>query len=230
MLVLPAHQAYPQVLISLLFGDKLNSDKIEFGLEGGFNMSNMTDFESNDLLRTFNLGFYFDFKLKNNWYLNTGVIIKSNVGMDKLSEADVAILDPTAIYSDSGSFSQKIKYFYVPMAIKYRFDNHFYLFGGPQLGLRSKAKLLFEGTRDNRSVKIETDNRDLFTRLDAGLLVGTGYKLKQGTGINITAKYYRGFTDILKEGGPSPNNQSFYLTVGIPIGRAKAIESDAGKE
>ena len=29
-----------QVLISLLLGDKLNTGKIEFGLEGGFNWSN----------------------------------------------------------------------------------------------------------------------------------------------------------------------------------------------
>lgn len=226
ILLLSTQQAYSQVLISLLFGDKLNSDKIEFGLEGGVNFSSMSDFESNSVLRTFNLGFYFDIKLKDNWFLTTGVIVKSNVGVDKLSEADVSILDPTTIYSDSGSYSQKINYFYIPAAIKYRFDNHMYLFGGPQIGLRTKAHLLFDGTTDNKSVEIKTDNRDIFNRFDAGLLVGTGYKLKQGTGMNITVKYYYGLANVLKDSPNSPKNRSFYLTVGIPIGRGKTEEAN----
>ena len=36
VLLLFGYQANSQVLISLLFGDKLNSENIEFGLEGGF--------------------------------------------------------------------------------------------------------------------------------------------------------------------------------------------------
>jgi len=53
-----------QVLISLLFGDMLNSDGLEFGLEGGFNWSKVSGMETNSSLRTFNLGFYFDIRLK----------------------------------------------------------------------------------------------------------------------------------------------------------------------
>jgi hypothetical protein len=34
-----------QVLISLIFGDKLNSPKVEFGLEGGANFSTITNLE-----------------------------------------------------------------------------------------------------------------------------------------------------------------------------------------
>ncbi|MCD4788577.1 MAG: hypothetical protein K8R37_01155 [Bacteroidales bacterium] len=31
-----------QILISLILGDKLNSEGLEFGLEGGFNWSNVS--------------------------------------------------------------------------------------------------------------------------------------------------------------------------------------------
>ena len=77
--------ARTQVLISILLGDKLNTGKIEFGLEGGANWSTIKNLDGAKSLTGFNLGFYFDFKLKNpSWMLNTGVIVKSNMGADEL--------------------------------------------------------------------------------------------------------------------------------------------------
>src|SRR5215203_5296760 len=74
-----------QILISILFGDKLNSGKIEFGLTGGANWSTIQNLEGANSLAGFNLGFYFDIKLKNpSWMLNTGVIVKSTMGADEL--------------------------------------------------------------------------------------------------------------------------------------------------
>ena len=56
--------ANSQVLISLLLGDKLNSGKIEFGLEGGYAMTNILKEPNAEHLNTFFLGFYFDILLK----------------------------------------------------------------------------------------------------------------------------------------------------------------------
>lgn len=54
--------AHSQVLISLIFGDKLNSPFLEFGLEGGINLSDISNLESSGMNPGFNLGFYFDIK------------------------------------------------------------------------------------------------------------------------------------------------------------------------
>ena len=215
-------EANSQVLISLLFGDKLNSGKVEFGLDGGFNFSQMSNFESSKSLSTFNLGFYFDILLKDQWFLSTGVLVKSNVGFNKLTRSDVAILDPPTIYSDSGTYSQRIRYFQVPVTIKYRFKNHIFINAGPQFALRTKAQLRFDGKKDNKTVEINTDNRDLFTRMEVGIMTGVGYKLKQGQGMNIGIKYFFGLTDVIKQDSFKSKNSSFYLAVGIPIGREKA--------
>ena len=51
-----ASVAHSQVLISLLLGDKLNSDKIEFGLDSGFNWSQIGNLDSNSSLRAFKIG------------------------------------------------------------------------------------------------------------------------------------------------------------------------------
>ena len=62
-----AQQANGQILITLLLGDKLNSEGLEFGLEGGVNGSNLNGLETRNPLVNFNLGFYFDILIKENW-------------------------------------------------------------------------------------------------------------------------------------------------------------------
>ena len=60
-----------QVLITLLFGDKLNSDKIRFGLEGGINFANVSNLETASTNTFFNIGFYTQVLLLNlQWELN----------------------------------------------------------------------------------------------------------------------------------------------------------------
>src|SRR5436190_8544450 len=128
-----------QVLISILLGDKLNTGKIEFGLEGGANWSTISNLDGAKSLRTFNLGFYFDFKLKHpSWMLNTGVIVKSTMGADDLPVYSLgnSNLDSAFI---GGKVSRKINYFNVPVMMKYSFKNNIYVKGGVQLGLRYKG-------------------------------------------------------------------------------------------
>ena len=89
-----------QVLIALLLGDKLNTGKIEFGLDGGLNFATIDGMESNTWTRNFNLGFYFDIRMKEQWFLNTGVLVKSNFGLDDLSDADIEFLNATTYDAD----------------------------------------------------------------------------------------------------------------------------------
>ena len=41
--MLIASQLHSQVLIALLFGDKLNTDKLDFGLTAGLNLSTISN-------------------------------------------------------------------------------------------------------------------------------------------------------------------------------------------
>ena len=125
LMFLVGYTAQSQVLISLLLGDKLNSGNLEFGLEGGYNFSNISGFDSSKSIGNFNIGFYFDIKIKDHWSLYTGVLVKSNLGADRLSEADLEKLGvPT--YDEPGDYSQVLKYFVVPALAKYTFDDRKY--------------------------------------------------------------------------------------------------------
>ncbi len=214
--------AQSQVLITLLLGDKLNSDNLEFGLEGGLNWSSISGMETNNLSRNFNLGFYFDFRIKNQWWLYTGVLVKSNLGVDKLTDNDLIKLGATK-YNDNdgvplvGDYSHQMKTFLVPALLKYKFKNHFYTEFGPQFGLVYKSWIEFQSDVDGRDAIIKEYNRDKVNRIDAGLMLGAGYTLLKGTGWTIGAKYYYGFVNTYK-GIPGTKNSSIFLKLNIPIG------------
>lgn len=44
---------YSQVLIAAVFGDKLNSPDLEFGLEGGYNWSDISELDNNKIFTSF---------------------------------------------------------------------------------------------------------------------------------------------------------------------------------
>jgi len=209
--------ANSQVLITLLLGDKLNSEKLEFGLEGGMNWSRTSGFESDDYARFFNLGFYFDIQMKNQWRLYTGVLVKSNVGLDNLTENDLGALNVTN-WDSIGEYKQVINQFMVPALIKYNFKNHFYIEAGPQFGLRFKGFVEFNSDNDNIEGRTREDNKDMLQKLDVGLAAGLGYKLFKGEGWTIGAKYYYGFVDAYKN-IPGTKSSSINLKVNIPIGK-----------
>ena len=124
LILLASSYANSQVLISLIFGDKLNSPGMEFGLEGGFNFSHIGGMESHNSLSAFNIGFYFDIRIKDPWFLYTGVLVKDKLGTDKLSTSDLDFLQAD-VYAQPGDYSQVLKYFIVPALAKYKLKNHF---------------------------------------------------------------------------------------------------------
>jgi hypothetical protein len=46
-------------------------------------------------MRSFNLGFYFDIRLKNQWSLYTGTLVKAKIGIDQLTSTDLIFFTTT---------------------------------------------------------------------------------------------------------------------------------------
>ncbi|MCZ4410613.1 porin family protein [Cryomorphaceae bacterium 1068] len=218
-LALISYQAQSQILISLLFGDKLNSPNVEFGLEGGFSWSEMNALEANKALSSFNLGLYFDIRAKNNLWIYTGLLLKSNLGVSKLSEKDLNAIEAN-YYGADGTYSQTLNYFVAPLFAKYRFDNHIYVTLGPQFGLLKNGLVEFETEMDDVSTVSEQTNTDKLNRFDMGFSLGTGYTLMKGKGMSIGVRYYYGLFDVYKSISGS-HNSSLYLQANIRIGAGK---------
>jgi len=224
----PAHS---QVLISLIFGDKLNSPFLEFGLEGGANFSTITDLNSSGTEPGFNLGFYFDIRSKKNpaWMINTGVIVKSPMGAHGLPVYSLNDVNLDNTFA-GGSVNREIRYFNVPILLKYQFKNRIYLKTGPQFGLLAKAFDEFKKEVNKDDVVYKKNIRDQIRVIDAGVALGAGYHMNVGNGLNVTVQYYYGLVPVMKGDGPNVYNRSLYVTAGIPIGKGKAAQRRADKE
>lgn len=226
--------AQSQVLISLVFGDKLNSDKIKFGLEGGVNFANVTNLETATVEPNFNIGFYFDFKLNNspNWYLHSGVIVKSTMG---------ASLDPYSLDNEhldalfiDGNVERKLQYWNVPFLARYKFNNNIFIEGGPMFGLLYKGNDIFTNNIDGNDIEYDNNIRKEHTRFDIGLEGGIGYQTEKFmNGMNFGARYYQGLLNSSTTANANQLNTSYYIFVGLPIGageKAQAKKKAAAEE
>lgn len=230
--IITTYTGKSQVIISLLLGDKLNTGKIEFGLDGGLTLSDIHGLEDAKTMSGFNLGFYFDIKMKNpNWILNTGVLVKSPMGAKGLPVYSLNNPDLDNAFT-GGSVKTKLGYFQVPVMMKYIFKNHLYAKAGIQLGLLNKAYDEF-----SQSVQADDDliyklkRKDQFHPLDAGMALGLGYRLMRGNGMNLGLQYYLGFIDVLvDDSNPGQMNRAFYLNIGIPIGKGAARKKAEQKQ
>lgn len=224
LLSLASFTSRSQILISLVFGDKLNSGTVEFGLDGGANFTSLQGLNGSTSTG-FNLGFYFDIKTKSKWIIHTGVLVKSPMGVDGLSPYTLNIpeLDTAFI---GGEVQRNLRYFNVPVMFKYPLGKNFYAEGGIMLGLLYKGFDLFtQEINKPEDLTYQLDNRKNYHPLDAGVMAGLVYRLMGGNGMNLAVRYYYGFVDItLDDSGANVYNSSLYLAVGIPIGAGKAKE------
>jgi len=224
-LFLYSYNIHSQVLIALLLGDKLNSGKIEFGLDGGLNFARIGNMDSNSFSRELNIGFYFDIKMKEQWYLNTGVLVKSTLGIDNLTEQDLNFLGATT-YDAEGEYKQRINYFLVPALAKYKFKNNIHAELGPQFGLATKAFIQFDSDVEGNEARIRETNTDMINRFDVGIAAGVGYRLLKGLGWTIGARYYYGFLDVYKDRSGTKNS-SLFLKLNVPIGLSLEKKEEA---
>ena len=219
ILLCGVQMAQSQALISLVFGNKLNSDKIKFGLEGGVNFANVTNLPTASTSAYFNIGFYFDFKWKEspNWFLHSGVIVKSTLG---------ANLEPYSLNDENldalfveGDVVRKLNYWNVPFLARYKFKNNIFIEGGPMFGLLYKGVDLFTSEVDGDNLEFKNNIRNEHTRFDIGLEGGIGYQTEKFmNGMNFGARYYQGLLNSSTTPNADQKNTSYYIYIGLPIG------------
>lgn len=212
-----------QIIMALIFGDNLNSGKIEFGLDGGYNPSWFSEPAGAKTLNNFNLGFFFHIKLTEKSFVSTGVHVKSNVGASGMDPYSLGDPDLDAVFAQSER-TTKIDIFYVPILWQQRV-NRFYIEGGIQPGLRSQARDIFVAENGDDEVKYTRKVGSDFTRLDFGVAGGMGFRLQPGpvaSSIGIT--YYQGLVDVYKPTDLRILNSTLYVYGRIPIGGGKKNE------
>lgn len=215
-----------QVIISLIFGEKLNSPRIEFGLDGGFTFSQLQGLSNSETMRTFNLGFYFDYKFKNPaWMLNIGEMVVSNMGAEGIAPYPLNDPELDSVFK-GGQVSRKLSYFNTTVFLKYKFRSNFFVKLGFQACLMNKAYDIFaKSMNEENDLGYKHKIRDQYKSIDFGPSAGIGYRLMGGNGMNFGLQYYYGVIPIQKNStGPAIYNRCLYINAGIPVGAAKKKE------
>jgi hypothetical protein len=228
-LLLSGVSSQSQVLITLLFGNKLNTTDLEFGLEGGGNWSKISGLGANSFEPNWNLGFYFDIRIKKQWFIYTGVLVKASLGVNKLTAADLNLLGAT-VYFEKGDYAQKMNYFLVPALIKYKFKSRIFIEGGLQFGLMYKSWIEYVIDFDGKEGIIKEFNKDQLNKIDVGAMGGAGYRFSSRlTSWSLGVKYYYGFVDVYKDIS-NTKNSSIFLKLNIPIGAGEKAKAKNAKK
>ena len=162
ILIFSTSMTQGQVLLSILFGDDLNTPKLEFGLNAGFNLSYIRGIDGSKAQNNWELGFYFDYWLKENspWYLATGVYVKSNVGGTNIPldyEGNRVISED--VYEEfvkfGGRVEKQFNTFYVPINLRYMTNSGFFFDAGVQIGLVFKTRDLYQAEVDGSNLEYQ---------------------------------------------------------------------------
>jgi hypothetical protein len=210
---------FAQILIALVFGGKLQSEKLTFGLNVIPTSSTITNIDG-DSKTGIGFGLYFDIKLSEKVFLHPEAIPKSSLGMQGIA--------PYATGSDSldalfvnGSVKRNIRAISLPLLCRYRIKGHLFAEAGPQIDWILKVKDIYEKNENGNELSYTTRVDEQFTRFDIGLAGGLHYKISKDKGMGLGVRYFYGLTDMMKAEN-TQLNQALYFVIAVPIGTGSA--------
>lgn len=231
LLMLSANLAHSQVLIALLLGDKLNSDKFEMGIRLAGNWGGLTGMEGANSRFALGFGIYGTFKMSDKFSIQPEFLFKEPRGAEGLSPEvfDNPSLDP--LLADA-KVAMKLAYFALPVLFKYSLNPNLSFGFGPQVGYLRSAQNVYVAEVYAKDDLVFKDNiKSGLNKFDFALAFNLEYKL-QKRGIHIGLRYYLGLTDIVKDNpGGSIKNSVIQINLGIPMGgKKKAQKADPAGE
>ncbi len=167
--------------------------KFELGLKGGLNLANLsTDAQGSYDSRTgYHIGAY-------------SLIKVASIGI----QPELLFSAQGTEFSDvSAEWSQDMKYFLVPVMVKFYLPLGLNLQAGPQFGILTDAKI-DDGTTTE-------DIKNQFKDSDVSAVLGAGWDLPFG--LNIAARYLIGINDISISEDNDSKNRVFQVSVGFRL-------------
>lgn len=204
------------MLIALVFGNKLNTDKLEFGLSVSPALTNIIDIHSS-ARPGLDLGLYFNLKMSDNLFLHPEAIPKSAFGAKGITPYPTGNGELDNFFS-GGSVARSIKAISLPLLVHYRIHRLLFAEAGPQIDWLLKVKDKFDAKVNGSDLNYTIDVKDQYTNFAFGVAGGLLYKLKKDKGMGIGIRYCYGLTDIMKTAPGTQKNTAWLLKIDIPIG------------
>ena len=209
--------AQAQVLIGMLFGEKLASDNFNIGFEIGMNLSTVNGLDGASRSTGPLLGLFASWRFSEHFHLYTGFLPLSYKGA---READPVPLNDPQLEPlvAAGRMDRDLGYIDIPILLQWaqHRDGGIRVGAGPQMSFRTSAVDRYSAiTTQGTPVVIENDLETEW--FDAGVAVDAEYRIT-GVGLSIGLRYYHGMTNVLSDAGPAMHNRVLSGTGRIALG------------
>ncbi|WP_298512797.1 porin family protein [uncultured Kordia sp.] len=191
------------LIVLLCIGFTTNAqEKFSFGVKAGGNLSTVSGTNTGSDITSPRVGFHVgvmsELSLSNKFSLQ-GELVYSQQGVKQDALVSIA---PSLIQEVESRYD----YLNVPILAKYYLTNNWSVEAGPQLGILLSAKRDIAGA--------EVNVRSSLEYVDLSAAIGTSYKFNNG--LNLSARYNFGLTNLNGTSGVSATNYNsvFQLSVG----------------
>jgi hypothetical protein len=219
------NMANAQVLIAILFGDKLSSEKFELGIRLAGNFADLTNITDSKTRASLGFGLYAAIKMNEKFSLQPEFLFRSPMGAKGISPVLTGDpnLDPLIVDAD---VTTQLTYISIPVLAKYSFRENVSFGIGPQFGILTGAKNKYVAEVFEADDLVFNDNvKSQFQSFDVGLVFNLEFKLQRKKGINVNLRYYLGLTDTIKNNpGDAVKNSVISIAIGIPMGKKEKDE------
>lgn len=210
-----------QVIIALLFGEKLNTGRLQFGIEVTPSLTDISNIESK-VKDGLNLGIYLNIKMKERLLIHVEGVAKGTFGAKSIPPYPTGNDSLDNLFAE-GSVTRKIKAFSLPVMLRYGITDLLFIDGGIQPNMLLGAKDIFKSTVNDNELNYTKKINEQITLLDFGLTAGFEYKFsKAKSSMGIGIRYFGGIVDIDKAIPRRQANSAWLFNITIPIGTGKA--------
>lgn len=215
LFVILCNVAYSQIIIGILFGDKLNQGPIEFGLNLNSNISMISNIENGTRSTRVGFGLYFDYNMSEKWVGSASFFFSHPAGAKNLSPDDL-FYDLGEI-SDEGEIERQLNYIGMPLQIFYKINDRLAIGPGVYLAYLHGTNDIVTDYVDNGELTYTTHFTQYMNRFDMGWSIHLRYHFKGEPGSQMRIGYTRGFIDIYKSDELEGYNDAIQLSLLVPI-------------
>lgn len=214
-----APPAASQVLVGLLAGGPLSSEKFNIGFDIGVNFSTLTGMGDASRYNGPLFGLFADWRFSERFHFTGGLIPLSYRGANQLPP--VSLGDPTLdSLTSGGTMSRSMATIDVPLIVKFAPRKN----TGPRIGVGPEFSFVL-GASDRyeaqspagKAVVVEEDIGDQLKNIDAGFAVDFEWRWPI---LAIGVRYYYGLTDLVRDNpGDAVYTRVLSGSGRIPLGR-----------
>ncbi len=223
--------ANSQALIALVFGKKLESDKLKLGLFLGAQGSMITGAETVAFRPnlSFTVGAYTDIKIgkSDKWLLQNYLVFKAPKGGSGLDVASESLTDDPQILDNMTMIERNLTYFQITPVMRYCFTHTWSVGVGPYVGFKLAGNDIYSASESDGDLSYKMKMIKKFTTVDFGFAFDVQCRLMKGNGLQLNLRFEQGVVDMYRKGtGLSGRPMAFHLGLGIPITKSSKASAD----